>query len=180
MRQKEPAREPDMNLTRVAMIVAGAGACAAWLSAAMTPARSRPIASATSVVAPVETSGAELASEIARLRDRLRPDAAPRQPGRNLFSFRAAAAPSVTPNAALPEAPVQPALAEPEMKLVGLAEDSGPDDPIRTAIISSPGGLFLVKEGESVTALYRVARIFVDVVELIDIRNGATRQLALK
>ena len=168
------------------MILAGAGACAAWLSAAMAPARSRPISPAATRTTPIETRGAELAIEIARLHDRLRPDAIPRQPGRNLFSFRATGARSataVTPGtttAALPDAGVKPGLAQPEMKLVGVAEDSGPDGPIRTAIISGAGQLFLVKEGESVTALYHVARISVDVVELTDIRDGATRRLALK
>ena len=172
------------------MILAAAGACAAWLSAAMTPGRPRPVAPVTARTTPIETRGAELASEIARLRDRLRPDATPRQPGRNLFSFGAAGArpvTAVTPGAtraALPEAPVRPVLAQPEMRLVGVAEDSAPDGPdggtVRTAIISGAGQLFLVKEGESVTALYRVARISGDVVELTDIRDGATRRLALQ
>lgn len=172
-----------MNLKRAAMILAAAGACAAWLSAAMTPARPRPVPPATTRATPIDARGAELADEIARLRDRLRPDATPRQPGRNLFSFGAAGsrpAPPVATKAALPEAPVAPALAQPEMKLIGLAEDSGPDGAVRTAIISSDSQLFLAKEGESVTALYRVARISGDVVELTDVRDGATRRLALK
>lgn len=168
------------------MIIAAAGACAAWLSAAMTPARPRPVSPAATGATPIETRGAELAGEIARLHDRLRPDATPRQPGRNLFSFAAAgvrpAAPAASgaTTAALPEVLAKPVLAQPEMKLVGVAEDSGPDGPVRTAIISSTGQLFLVKEGESVTALYHVARISLDVVELTDIRDGAIRRLALK
>jgi hypothetical protein len=76
---------------------------------------------------------------------------------------------------------------QPALKLVGIAEDTSAasDDAdnkklVRTAIISGEGQLFLVKEGESVTTRYRVAKISADVVELTDLGIGATRRLALK
>ncbi len=56
----------------------------------------------------------------------------------------------------------------------------GPEAPVRTAIVSAPGQLFLVKEGQNVTLRYRVAKISADVVELTDLGNGATLRLALK
>jgi len=117
------------------------------------------------VTLPIDTRGAELASEIARLHERLRPDAPPVDPSRNLFAFRAAAArrlpapaPAPAPMPALSEALPQ-ALAQPAFKLAGIAEDAGPDGPVRTAIISGEGQLFMVKEGESVTSRYRVVKI---------------------
>jgi hypothetical protein len=68
----------------------------------------------------------------------------------------------------------------PVFTLVGLAEDAGVDGPIRTAIISGAGDLFLVKEGEAVTSQYRVVKITADVVELGDVTDGTTLRLALR
>ena len=87
-----------------------------------------------------------------------------------------------------PSAPTAPALVEapplppplPPLKLVGIAEDPGADGPQRTAILVGDGQLFTVKEGENVTARYRVARISVDVVELLDLNDNSLRRLALR
>jgi hypothetical protein len=170
-----------MNHKRTATIVVVGGAVAAWLWAAGTSSVrvSPPPAARKSAV---EKSGAELASEIARLRERLRPTATPRQNGRNLFQFSAPRpdpAPVTRPSAprefvASPASPPPPAL-----RLSGIAEDPGPDGPIRTAIISSPGELFLVKEDDLVTPRFRVVKISVDVVELVDVETKATLRLAL-
>ena len=59
------------------------------------------------------------------------------------------------------------------MKLAGIAEDPEADGPVRTAIISGEGQLFMVKEGEAVTPRYRVAKISADVVELVDLSTTA-------
>src|SRR5476649_1299134 len=150
-----------MNLKRTATIAVVGGALIAWLAAAATS--NREIAPPSRVVTlPIDTRGAELASEIARLHARLRPDAPPVDPSRNLFAFRAAPirrlpapAPAPAPMPALSEALAQP-LAQPALKLAGIAEDAGPDGPIRTAIISGEGQLFMVKEGENLTTRYRV------------------------
>ena len=155
-----------MNLKRTTTIVLVAAAIGAWLAGAATT--NHPIPAAPIDRPPaIELRGAELASEIARLHERLRPISSPRQPGRNLFVYRAAA-PSAPP----------PAL--PSLKLAGIAEDSGDDGPIRTAIISGEGQLYLVKEGEAVTARYRVSKIAADVVELLDVGDNSTRRLALR
>ena len=171
-----------MNLKRTATIVAIGGALLAWLAGAATS--NREIAPAPiSRSAPIEARGAELAVEVARLHERLRPTATPRQPGRNLFTFhaavvRSAPAPVAAPRPALVEAPA--ALAMPALKLAGIAEDIGPDGPVRTAIISGEGQLFMVKQGENVTPRYTVARISEDVVELTDVNNNTLRRLALR
>jgi hypothetical protein len=70
------------------------------------------------------------------------------------------------------------------LKLIGVAEDTASGGLIRTAIISAPGQVFVVKEGERVTSRYLVARVSADVVELEDLEHGGDRasfrRLALK
>lgn len=174
-----------MNLKRTATIVVVGGALAAWLAAAATSGVHDTAAIGAIVQrTPIEARGAALAMEIARLHERLRPVSSPRHSGRNLFQFsaprpRAASAPPPAARAALSEAaPLAPP--PPAFKLSGIAEDPGPDGPVRTAIISSPPQLFLVKEGEMVTARYRVSRISVDVVELVDVSTNVSLRLAMK
>ena len=173
-----------MNLKRTATIAVVGGALAAWLAGAATSNRS--IAPPIVVpAAPIEARGAELANEIARLHERLRPTATPRQPGRNLFVYhapepRAAAIAPAAPKPALTE-PL-PALTPPQplLKLAGIGEDAGPDGPLRVAFITGEGQLFMVKEGESVTSRYQVTKISADVVELRDVTDNTVRRLALR
>src|SRR5205809_7934315 len=81
----------NMNLKRTATIGAVGGALVAWLASAATS--NRPIPPPIVIrTPPIDLRGAELADEIARLHERLRPTTTPNQPGRNLFSFRAARA----------------------------------------------------------------------------------------
>src|SRR5438445_415712 len=173
-----------MNLKRTATIAIVGGALAAWLAGAATSNR----AIAPAIVAPpapIEARGAELAGEIARLHDRLRPTAMPRQPGRNLFVYHAAA-PSAAPIATAPQAalsepaPLAAQPAQPALKLAGIGEDAGPDGPVRVAFISGEGQLFMVKEGENVTSRYQVTKISPDVVELRDVIDNTVRRLALR
>jgi hypothetical protein len=178
-----------MHVKRTATIVLGGGALAAWLAGAATSNRALQ-APIIPKPAAIDRRGAELATEIARLHERLRPSTTPRTPGRNLFTFRAAPAPAMpaaAPRAAITEAPMAaPVNSMPALKLAGISEDPGPGDPgnndapIRQAIISGEGQLFIVKEGEAVTARYRVVRISSEVVELIDLGDNTTRRLALK
>lgn len=175
----------DMDLKRTATIAVVGGALAAWLAGAATSNRSVPPPIVTQP-APIESRGAALANEIARLHERLRPSATPHQPARNLFVFHTAAprpaAPPVPPKPALTEAaPLAPVLPQPSLKLAGIAEDPGPDDAtVRTAIITGEGQLFMVKEGENVTPRYQVIKISADVVELLDLSTNTPRRLALR
>ena len=73
-----------------------------------------------------------------------------------------------------------PPIVPPPLKLVGIAEDTGPDGAVRTAIISSSGQLFLVKPGERVTDRYQVARISGEAAELIDLNDNSTLTIVLK
>jgi hypothetical protein len=172
----------DMRVKRTATIVLGGGALAAWFAGAATSNRPLPdpIVSRTP---SIDARGADLAEEIARLRERLRPTAAPHTPGRNLFRFRAApiaplavvAAPQSPIVEAPPAAPAPPAL-----RLSGIGEDAGADGPLRIAFIAGDGQLYMVKEGELVTPRYRVTKIAGDAVELIDVNDQTVRRLALR
>ena len=183
------------GFTRTAALVLGGGALVAWFAAVATSGHlsSRTATDETTGPPKVDGRAAALAGEIDRLRARLAPDATLRDSKRNLFSYRQA--PASLPPAA--DAPRPAALAEvpvaalaplpaPALKFEGLAEDPGPPEdgrdaaPIRIAIISGQGQLFMVKQGDSVTSRYRVARISEDVVELTDTADGTLRRLALK
>lgn len=171
-----------MNIRRTTTIVVVGAALIAWFAGAATS--NHPIPPAT-VLQPttIEKRGAELAVEIERLHERLAPASVPNTPGRNLFSFHGAtvrpAVPPPTSKAALSEMPA-PAIALPALKLSGIAEDPGPEGPIRIAFISGEGQFFMVKEGEAVTSRYRVAKISADVVELTDVIDNSPRRLALR
>jgi hypothetical protein len=168
-----------MHVKRTATLVVVGPPVTAWLYAAVTAPSRRVSMAPIERVSPVEARSEALAAEIARLHERLRPDATPRQPGRNLFAFTARSAPPA-PRPALSEAVLDAPIAAPPFKLIGVAEDTGPEGPVRTAIVATPGQMFLVREGETVTTRYRVARIAADVVELIDAIDGSTLRLALR
>src|SRR5882762_5642511 len=171
-----------MTVKRTTTIVAAGAALIAWLAGAATSNHTIPPAAIVQQTA-IEKRGAELAVEIERLHERLAPAVAPAAPGRNLFTFHAAAPRQTAP----PETPApRPAITEfapppialPPLKLSGIAEDPGADGPIRVAFIAGEGQLFMVKEGETVTPRYRVARISADVVELTDVIDNSVRRLA--
>ncbi|HEY3044772.1 MAG TPA: hypothetical protein VGJ39_12140 [Vicinamibacterales bacterium] len=181
-----------MSLKRKTIIFVSGVALAAWISAAMTPGRP-PAPSISIRPSPIDTKGAVLAGEIARLRERLRPDAAPREAARNPFAFRssqrAAPAPRAGATADRNISAASPGvdIVEPQLRLTlaGIAEDPGPAGgvPVRTAIIAGNGQLFLVKEGDTVTDRdieYRVGNISADSAELTDLRNNTVRRLTLR
>jgi len=173
-----------MNAKRAAAIVVVGGALAVWLASAASSGN-RDRAYPLVVTRHAINARAEvLSAEIAKLHEHLRPTAVRRQPGRNLFSYAARQsrpdpAPAAAPRPALIEPP--PAAAPPPLKLVGMAEERSADGGVvRTAILSGSGQLLLVKEGDSATPRYRVARISADVVELSDLIEGTALRLALK
>jgi len=173
-----------MNVKRTMMIGAAGGAVAVWIAAAAT-SNTRPVAPIAPVKtnAAVEKSGAELAVEVKRLHERLRPSDTPIH-SRDLFRYAAKpSAEASAPSAAVPIAPsaaVPPPVAVQPLKLEGLAEDGSDQGVVRTAIISGFGDIFLVKEGENVTSRYRVAKISPDAVELTDLTDDTPVRLALR
>jgi len=171
-----------MNLKRTTTFAVVGGALAAWLAAAATSGRR--------VAAPFERhidrgdiSARLLATETARLHERLTPSAIPRRPGRDLFRFigqkpHALPAPIQHLAVAAPEtAPVPPPLI---VRLVGLAEDKGADGAVLTAILGLPGGLVYVKEGETIEGRLMVRKIAADGVDIFDAATNGTLHLPLK
>ena len=106
------------------------------------------------------------------------------RPERDIFAFKPGAlmlAPSPAPAGPLLTAAgqgPQPSVAR--LRLIGVAEDAGPEGPIRTAIISGQGQLYLAKEGETVASIYRVGTMSSDSVELIDGTGGPGVRLLLQ
>jgi hypothetical protein len=158
-------------------VVVGVAALAAWLAAAATSGV-RPVRAVATPPAQIDLRGAALTAEIERLHERLKPTVSPEH-GRNLFQFaqtRSAVAPPAAPAAVIGVAPFAPApQVEPPFKLIGIAEDNG----ARTAILSSPTQLLMVREGDN-AGTYRVATISVDTVELRSTSDDSVLRLALK
>jgi hypothetical protein len=169
-----------MRPARAAAYLFGGLLLAAWLAAAAgvgrpsTPQLPHPSAEA----AQLDSLAAGVQSQAARLRQRLAVAPAPGAAIRNPFSF---AARELTPPVAMrrTQAPIAPIVAgppEPDLVLVGLAEDGS----IRTAMIGSGEELLMATEGQTIAGRYRVAKVGPDAVELVDLETGATRRLSLR
>jgi hypothetical protein len=171
-----------MTARRAVIFVIAAGSLAAWIAAASTSGVRDVRPPAPFAPPAIDASGAALADEITRLHDHLRPTAAPRL-GRDLFQFaprRAAAPPPAVIHQDLPPAPVSEP--PPVLTLIGVAADTAEAGANRTAIISAPGQLFLLKEGEELTvgsSRYRVTKISADAAEL-SAPDQSVLRLALK
>jgi hypothetical protein len=183
-----------MSVKRTTIIFVGGVALAAWLSAAMNPGRA-PVAPAAIRPAPIDVTGAVLSGEIARLRERLRPDATPRQASRNPFVFRSPLPRPSPPSTLRAEsrssgetvAAAAALVAQPPLRLslAGIAEEPGAAGgaPVRTAIIADNGLVFLAKEGDAITdrgVEYKVGTISGDSAELTDLRDNTIHRLVLK
>ena len=124
----------------------------------------------------------DIEREATRLEARVRREAAYTQPQRNPFRFGAASPIASLPDgpaegATLAETPAPPAPPPPPVSLAGIAEDQVEQRVERTAILSSPGGILLVHEGEDVLGQYRVAKIESEAVELVSHADGTTLRL---
>jgi hypothetical protein len=170
-----------MTRTRMAARIAGGGLLVAWLAAAASvPSPQAPEAPAS---VPVPEFAA-ITIQTGDLRSRVESRSLLRPSSRNPFRFavRRPAVPVRAParSTAAPAALVAPSGA-PQLALVGIAEqEANGGAAVRTAVISSPDGLFLAREGEPVTARYRVTRVGADAVELGDAATGGTIRLGLR
>jgi hypothetical protein len=179
-----------MTPGRAVAYIGGAMLLAAWLSSAATSPQD---VSPQPAPRPEATSGSDtLASDVqaqaARLRARLAAAPVPQEPTRNPFAFavrdmpraRSIVRPANTPRDA--EVLAAPVPAEPELLLLGIAEDQSAKGLVRTAMITQAGfdELFMVTEGQEVARRYRVTAISPDAVELKDVATGAVRRLALR
>src|SRR5689334_9514054 len=102
-----PSGQYAMHVKRTATIVVIGGALAAWFAGAATSNRAVP-----DPIVPqrprIDARGADLAGEIARLHDHLRPSTSPRAPARDVFRYFS----SPAPVAAVAAAPARAALVE--------------------------------------------------------------------
>ena len=127
----------------------------------------------------------DIEREAARLEARVRREAAYAQPRRNPFRFGA-----TRPSASVGADPAETSLAETgvpvavpssppplPVSLAGIAEDQVEQRVERMAILSSPDGVLLVREGEDVLGQYQVAKIDSDAVELVRHADGVTVRL---
>jgi hypothetical protein len=158
---------------------------ATWLASYAPVGRPAAPRSTAPSVARTETAAAEIQREADRLHARLAQVGRYRDPSRNPFQFRPrrTAPPGLRPEPAitiedLPESsPAPPTL---RLTLAGIAEDTVGDEQVRTAIISTPDDVLLVKVGDAIGGQFTVAAIDADAVELVRIDTGATVRLALK
>jgi hypothetical protein len=64
--------------------------------------------------------------------------------------------------------------------LSGIASDPDGDRVVRTAVLSTPGGVLLVHEGDDVLGQYRVGTIGDDAVELMRVSDNSRLRLVLR
>jgi len=134
--------------------------------------------------AGTESLAVEVGSQAARLRTRMTQAPAPDSHPRNPFAFGAARrslpAPDPVARAAVADpAPVVPPL--PVLTLMGIAEETSPQGPRRTAVIGGDRDtIFMVTEGEPVGDRYKITKIGADAVELEDLVTHGYRRLALR
>jgi hypothetical protein len=176
-----------MTPTRAAAYIGVASILAAWLSSAAGVARDAARPPDPAPLRPVERHqlADELRAQTTRLAERLAAAPAPRTPARNPFAFRPRpAAVAVTGVAgsrgAQGAAQALDVPPMPRLQLIGVAETSTPDGPVRTAMIVADGEtLLMLGVGESVGNRYRVAAVDPTSVALEDLESGATRRLVL-
>jgi hypothetical protein len=170
-------------------LVSGATLLAGWL-ASERPAPPVPTTPRSAAARSPRTPAAEsdIERQATRLQGRVQHVTEFAQPDRNLFQFRAsapartaaastAAAAAAAPPPPPPAAPVLPP--PPRLSLSGIATNPEGDKTVRTAVLSSPGGVLLVHEGDDVLGQYRVESISDDAVQLTRTLDGSPLRLIL-
>jgi hypothetical protein len=162
-------------------VISGAGILATWFFS-MPPAST----SARAVVPAVRPTQAgpskiDIEQEAARLQLHRVHEPHYLQPSRNPFRFSARREPAQATAGivnALPTPVVMPPL-PPRITLDGVAADTMDAQPQRTAILNTPAGMVLAKEGDEVAG-YRIQKIAADAVELVKIDDGSVLRLGLR
>jgi hypothetical protein len=129
----------------------------------------------------------DIEEQAVRLQSRLRERTAYAEPSRNPFRFNGRRAARTGDGNALAAAepliaaaPLARPQAPPAITLSGVAADVVDGKTQLTAILSTPQGVLLVKEGDAAGPLYRVAKIEDTAVELVSSVDGSTRRLSFK
>ena len=169
-------------------VVSAGGLLATWLASAPQLRPPPPAAYASSpTAARTEAAAAEIQEQASRLHVRIQEVVAYREPSRNPFRFSAQIHARPAPVASNPHpqpegepmtsVPARPTLL---IALSGIAQDTVEGRIVRTAIISMPDGIQLVKEGDMLAGQYRVVAVGADAVELVRVSDGSTVRLGLK
>jgi hypothetical protein len=164
--------------------VVSAGAFAATYLMSSPKTEPAPIAASTTA-APQSARQRAAETEIEALANslhvQLKSDAVFRTPGRDPFRFQTKVqqAPAFVPPPAFVAAPSAPAPALPMLSLSGIATDVVDGMPNRSAVMSLPNGVVIVREGESVAGLYTVVAIGEDSIELESTTDTTRRTLRL-
>ncbi|NOT28496.1 MAG: hypothetical protein HOP16_20635 [Acidobacteria bacterium] len=165
----------------------GATVLAGWLASAPpeNAANGAAVVRARPARATVSTASAsDIQEQASRLQSRIRRETSYVRPARNPFRFSesgpvASAIPAPEPS----NVPVQVATPfvppPPTVTLVGMAEDRAEQGSERTAILSSPEGVLLVRKGDDVLGQYRVTAVDEEAVELTSVADGSTLRLSL-
>jgi hypothetical protein len=155
----------------------------AFVATYLMSSPAKDLARSTPSKAPVSArqtaAGSDIQELAEKLHRRLRADTNYRTPGRDPFRFesRPARPPVVSraPSAPVDLPPPPPVL--PPLTLSGIATDMVGGAPERSAVLSAPAGVFIVREGESVAGLYKVVSIGDESVELEATADGSHRTL---
>lgn len=165
--------------------VVSAGAFAATYL--MSSPKPGPTTSTTASAAAATQSARQRAAETEiealanSLRVQLKSDAVFRTPGRDPFRFQTKVqqAPAFVPPPAFVAAPSAPVPPLPVLSLSGIATDVVDGTPKRSAVVSLPNGVVIVREGESVAGLYTVVAIGEESIDLESAADGSRRTLHL-
>jgi hypothetical protein len=176
-----------MSAPRLAAWIIGAAVCGAWLaSAAGVSRQARETAPPPPAAEAVrfDTLAADVQAQAGRLKERLAEAPAPSTNRRNPFEFSSARVRRARPAAsAPPPAPIDVPMEvrEPVLELIGIAESTRPDGPVRTAMITGGhGDLMMVVAGQRILGRYDVVAVGADAVELRDVETAAVRRLILR
>lgn len=163
-------------------VVSGATVLATWL-ASVPPSHAPVEAGAPArATAPAAAVSSDIEQQAARLHVKLRQEIAYSGPSRNPFRFSAPApsatgATRVAAAGAVVEDAVPPAPPPMLIRLSGIASDKVGETDQRTAILSTPAGVVLAREGDDVAGLYKVVTIGEDTVQLIRLDDGSALRL---
>jgi hypothetical protein len=170
-------------MTWKSYVLASGGVIATYL--ASVPVRPVEDVPAPRRVATRPSAAADIQEQAVRLQARTRQRSPYREPSRNPFRFSARSAPSravveapwaVAPSPVVVTTPVP---VPPVISLSGVAADEVGGAIQRTAILSTPGGVLLVREGDAVGAEYTVGKIFENAVDLIA-TDGSVRRVSFR
>jgi hypothetical protein len=173
-----------------AAVYASCGAIlVACLAAANMPSQDADVVAPSPARAPrvqPEAIAADVQAQAERLHERMAEAPSPSAAVRNPFAFGEPRGlrrpPTVDPvHATATAEPAPTVAAAPTLLLMGIAEETTPSGPHRTAIIGGDGdAIFMVTEGESVAGRYKVTKIGADAIELEDQTTKGYRRLALR